>query len=413
MLFDSTPGMRDLLGTESLTGYIGFDPTASSLHVGSLVPILALARLQRFGHSPIAIAGGGTGLIGDPSGKADERKLMNTAQVEENLAGIRSQLEPFLDFESKKNPARIVNNLDWLGEIKLIDFLRDIGKHFTVNYMMSKESVKRRIQSEDGITYTEFSYMMMQAYDFLELYDRFGCTLQMGGSDQWGNILAGTDLIRRVRGVRTHGMVFPLVTTAAGTKFGKTEANTIWLEASRTSPYRFYQFWLNTDDRDAIMYLKYFTWLERSEIDGLETELEESPEKRTAQRMLAREVTVMVHGKDALQRAETASLVLFGEAMDMLSVTEILDVFEDVPSSESDGSLFEGDGIGALDLMVQSGLTSSKGEARRLVRSGGFYINNNRQSDEFRKITTSDCIDGKIIVLRKGGKNHRLVQIVS
>lgn len=413
MLSNATPDLRDLLAKESLTAYIGFDPTASSLHVGSLVPIIGLARLQRFGHSPIAIVGGGTGLIGDPSGKTDERPILDTQQVEENLAGIRSQLEPFLDFSGTKNPARIVNNLDWLGELSLVEFLRDTGKHFTVNYMMSKESVKRRIQSEDGITYTEFSYMMLQAYDFLQLYDRFGCLLQMGGSDQWGNILAGTDLIRRTRSVRAHGMVFPLVTNASGTKFGKTEADTIWLEASRTSPYRFYQFWLNTDDRDVVAYLKYFTWLDQPEIDGLATELEQSPEKRSAQRSLARQVTQMVHGEDALNRAETASRILFGEAMDTLSVDEILDVFEDVPSSESKRDIFEGDGIGALDLMVDSGLTASKGEARRLVRSGGFYINNTRQTDEFRKITTQDCIDGKVIVLRRGGKNYRLVQVAS
>jgi tyrosyl-tRNA synthetase len=413
MLTDATPGLKEILGKESVTAYIGFDPTASSLHVGSLVPIMGLARLQKFGHSPIAIVGGGTGLIGDPSGKTLERQLLDSAQVEENLAGIRRQLEPFLDFESAQNPARIVNNLDWLGELSLIDFLRDTGKHFTVNYMMAKESVKRRLQSEDGITYTEFTYMMLQAFDFLELFDRYDCTLQLGGSDQWGNILAGAELIRRKRGKKGHGLVFPLVTNAAGTKFGKTESDTIWLEAARTSPYKFYQFWLNTDDRDVISYLKYFTWLERSEIDQLTEELESAPEKRSAHRTLAQKVTAMVHGDDALRSAESASKVLFGEAMDNLSVSDILDVFEDVPSSEIERSNFEGDGMGALDLMVESGLTESKGEARRLIRSGGFYINNARQSDESGRIGLDQCVDGKVIVLRKGGKNYRLVQVVS
>jgi tyrosyl-tRNA synthetase len=369
--------------------------------------------LQKFGHTPIAIVGGGTGLIGDPSGKTLERQLLNSEQVAENLAGIRRQLEPFLDFEAADNPAKIVNNLDWLGELSLIDFLRDTGKHFTVNYMMAKESVKRRLQSHDGITYTEFTYMMLQAYDFLELFDRLECRLQLGGSDQWGNILAGIELIRRKRGERAHGLVFPLVTNAAGTKFGKTESDTIWLEASRTSPYKFYQFWLNTDDRDVISYLKYFTWLERDEIQNLEAELNEAPEKRSAHRTLAQKVTEMVHGPQALTSAESASKVLFGEAMDNLSVSDILDVFEDVPSSEIDRSKFEDEGMGALDLMVESGLTASKGEARRLIRSGGFYINNTRQSEEAMRVNLSDCIDGKVIVLRKGGKNYRLVQIVS
>lgn len=413
MLTDATPNLKEILGKESVTAYIGFDPTASSLHVGSLVPIMGLARLQKFGHSPIAIVGGGTGLIGDPSGKTLERQLLDSAQVEENLAGIRRQLEPFLDFKAAHNPARIVNNLDWLGELSLIDFLRDTGKHFTVNYMMAKESVKRRLQSEDGITYTEFTYMMLQAYDFLELYNRYDCTLQLGGSDQWGNILAGAELIRRKRGKKAHGLVFPLVTNASGAKFGKTESDTVWLEASRTSPYKFYQFWLNTDDRDVVSYLKYFTWLNQDEIEDLAAELEESPEKRSAQRMLASKVTAMVHGESALQSAETASRVLFGEAMDNLSVQDIMDVFEDVPSSELPHENFDGDGMGALDLMVESGLTQSKGEARRLIRSGGFYVNNTRQSDESRRIGHDDLIDGKIIVLRKGGKNYRLVQVVS
>ncbi|MBO6575237.1 MAG: tyrosine--tRNA ligase [Rhodothermales bacterium] len=411
MVFDATPGLSDLLQRESLTAYIGFDPTASSLHIGSLLPIMCLARLQRFGHHPIAIVGGGTGMIGDPSGKTKERQLLNAAQVEENLAGIRSQLEPFLDFKAASNPARIVNNLDWLGSLGLIEFLRDTGKHFTVNYMMSKESVKRRLESEDGISYTEFTYMMLQAYDFLKLNEEYDCTLQLGGSDQWGNILAGTDLIRRVNGAKAHGLVFPLVTNSAGTKFGKTESGTVWLSADRTSPYRFYQFWLNTDDRDVVPYLKYFTWLTQAEVEELAAEVSANPGRREAQRRLAREVTEMVHGPDALAGAERASSVLFGGAMEELSVSQLLDVFEEAPSTEMERERFAGEGIGFLDLLTTAGLAKSNGEARRLVRSGGIYLNNNRISEESRSVTAGDCIEGRLLVLRKGKKNYRLIQV--
>ncbi|MCH8245575.1 MAG: tyrosine--tRNA ligase [Bacteroidetes bacterium] len=412
LLYDATPDLREILGKNSLTAYIGFDPTASSLHVGSLVPVMGLARLQRFGHAPIAIVGGGTGLIGDPSGHTAERQLLDTEKVEENLAGIRGQLERFLDFDATSNAARIVNNLDWLGTVRMIDFLRDVGKYFTVNYMLAKESVKRRIEAEDGISYTEFTYMMLQAYDYLQLYDRYHCTLQLGGSDQWGNIVAGADLIRRLRSERAHGLVFPLVTNAAGTKFGKTEAGNVWLDPVRTSPYRFYQYWLNTDDRDVISHLKYFTWLSKEEIEGLAVDATDHPEKRAAQHALADAVTEMVHGESELSRARQASLVMFGEAMDSLSVTDILDVFEDVPSSDVERGKFDGEGIGLLDLLADSGLTASKGEARRLVRSGGAYMNNIRQNDEHVRVTVNDLIEGKLVVLRKGQKNYRVVQVI-
>lgn len=411
LLYDATPDLRKILSEESLTAYIGFDPTASSLHVGSLVPIMGLARLQRFGHTPIAIIGGGTGLIGDPSGRTAERLLLDSAQVQENLEGIRGQLERFLDFESKSNAAQIVNNLEWLGSIRMIDFLRDVGKYFTVNYMLAKESVKRRMEAEDGISYTEFTYMMLQAYDYLELYDRYDCTLQLGGSDQWGNIVAGADLIRRLRGKRAHGFVFPLVTNAAGTKFGKTEVGNIWLDPERTSPYRFYQYWLNADDRDVIKYLKYFTWFSKEEIDEFASSLAENPEKRVAQHALADAVTELVHGESEVSRAQQASRVMFGEAMDSLSVDDILDVFEDVPSSDLDRGKFDGEGLGILDLLADSGLTASKGEARRLVRSGGAYLNNIRQTDEHARVALDDLIEGKLIVLRKGQKNYRVVQV--
>src|SRR5438477_694418 len=291
MVYDATEGLSELLGKESVTAYIGFDPTASSLHVGNLLTLMGLARLQRFGHSPIAIVGGGTGVIGAPSGKSQERVLLSPQQIDENVAGVKVQLERFLDFGAARNAARLVNNADWLGTIDVVSFLRDAGKHFTVNYMLQKESVSRRLESEDGISYTEFSYLVLQAYDFLQLFDRYGCTLQMGGSDQWGNITAGIDLIRKLRAKKAHGLVWPLMKTASGTKFGKTEAGTVWLDAERTSPFKFYQFWLNTEDSEVISYLKVFTFLERPAIAALEQARNTAPEKREAQRVLAREVT--------------------------------------------------------------------------------------------------------------------------
>src|SRR6266498_2940425 len=273
MVYDATEGLDAIFSTERVTGYIGFDPSASSLHVGSLLTVMGLARLQRFGHAPIAIVGGGTGMIGDPSGKSQERELLSPEQIEANVAGVRRQLEQFLDFEPRDGAttaARIVNNAEWLATIDVLSFLRDVGKHFTVNYMLQKESVTRRLESEEGISFTEFSYLVLQAYDFLQLFDRYGCTLQMGGSDQWGNITAGIELIRKLRAKKVHGLVVPLVTTASGAKFGKTETGTVWLDPERTSPFRFYQFWFNTDDRDVVLYLKFFTFCDRSEIQDLE-----------------------------------------------------------------------------------------------------------------------------------------------
>ncbi|MDA0682883.1 MAG: tyrosine--tRNA ligase [Bacteroidetes bacterium] len=411
LLYDATPGLKDLLAKESVTAYIGFDPTAASLHVGSLLPIMGLARLQRFGHTPIALVGGGTGLIGDPSGKTAERQLLNKEKVEENIAGIKAQLSHFLDFEREGNPARIENNHDWLGQLQLIDFLRDTGKHFTVNYMLSKESVKRRIESEDGISYTEFTYMMLQAYDFLELNRRGDCSLQMGGSDQWGNILAGTDLIRRVNGNKAHGLVFPLVTNASGTKFGKSEAGNVWLDPELTSPYKFYQFWMNTDDRDVIHYLKSFTWLSREEIDGLEAEVNERPGAREAQRTLARHITTALHGESELAKSEMASKVLFGGSMENLGVKDLRDIFEDVPSIMLAKEALEGEGMGMLDVCSQAEITSSNGEARRLIRQGGLFLNGERIEDENARMTIDQAIEGELFVLRKGKKSYHLVQI--
>ena len=411
MLHEATPDLQRILAEEKLTAYIGFDPSAASLHVGSLLPVMGLARLQRFGHTPIAIAGGGTGLIGDPSGKTKERQLLTPAQVEENLVGIKEQLSRFLDFDAPSNPARIINNADWLAPISMMEFLRDVGKYFTVNSLLAKEAIKRRLETDEGISFTEFSYPLLQAYDYLVLYDRHSCTLQMGGSDQWGNILAGIDLIRRLRSVRAHGLVFPLVTTSAGVKFGKTEAGAVWLDPKLTSPYRFYQFWLNTDDRDAIIYLKFFTWLSQSEIDELAETVRTEPEKRRAQRELARHVTALVHGETELEKALRASDVLFGKEISGLGVQEILDIFADVPSTELERSKLEGDGFTIVDALVVSALAPSKGEAKRLVQGGGVCMNNRRVSDARQTISGSELIDGQVLVLRKGAKHYHVIKV--
>src|SRR6478752_4565125 len=308
LVAEATEGLSDAFAKERVTAYIGFDPTASSLHVGSLLTMMGLARLQRAGHSPIALVGGGTGMIGDPK-PTQERPLLSLEEIERNVAGIKPQLARLLDFDSATNPARIVNNADWLATFDLLGFLRDTGKYFTVNYMLQKEAVNRRLESEEGISYTEFSYLLLQARDYLELFDRHHCTLQLGGSDQWGNITAGIELIRKLRAQKTHGVVWPLMTTASGVKFGKTEAGAVWLDPARTSPFHFYQFWLNTDDVDVVRYLKCFTFLPRETIESLARVTSEAPERRDAQRALAREVTALVHGSDQVARAERAAAV--------------------------------------------------------------------------------------------------------
>src|SRR6266850_6543749 len=411
LIYDATDGLADVFASARVTAYIGFDPTAASLHVGSLMTLMALARLQRFGHVPIAIVGGGTGMIGDPSGKSQERTLLSREQIDANVASIKQQLSRFLDFESPTNAARIINNADWLASFDLLGFLRDTGKFFTVNYLLQKESVSRRLESEEGISYTEFSYLLLQARDFVELFDRYGCTLQMGGSDQWGNITAGIDLIRKVRGKNAHGLVWPLMKTASGAKFGKTEAGTIWLDANRTSPFKFYQFWLNTDDRDVIAYLKYFTFLDRETVAALEQTTAAAPEKREAQRVLAREVTSLVHGADQVARAERGSAVLFGEDITTIDVDDVLAVFEDVPSTELPGDALADGGIGVVDLVARVQLAPSKGEARRLVQSGGIYVNNRRVSDPQARITGDQAIGGQLFVLRKGQKQNHVVRL--
>jgi tyrosyl-tRNA synthetase len=410
LVSDATQGAKELLAREKVTAYAGFDPTASSLHVGHLMQMMALARLQRAGHSPIALVGSGTGMIGDPSGKSAERVLQSPEQIEANVRGVRAQLERFLDFQAPGNPARLADNGEWLNSMTLMAFLRDVGKHFTVNYLLAKESVKRRIETDEGISYTEFSYSLLQAYDFLVLHDRFTCRLQVGGSDQWGNIVAGADLIRKLRGTQAHGVVSPLLMTSSGTKFGKTETGTVWLDASRTSPFRFYQFWFNADDRDVVTYLKYFTFKSQEEIAELERETREHPEQRVAQRELARELTAMVHSPNHVARAERAAAVLFGGPLADADVEDILMVFDDAPSiSVSASSL--ADGIAASELAVSAGLAASKGEASRLIRQGGLYVNDRRLNEERGYITMADAIGRSVIVLRKGQRERRIVKV--
>jgi len=412
LIYDHTDGAEQLLAEEKVTIYNGFDPTSDTLHVGNLVPMVQLARFQRFGHTPIAVAGGGTAMVGDPSGKSEERNLLGRDEIEANLRGVKTQLASLLDFDVQANPARLLNNGDWLAPLNLMDFLRDVGKHFTINYMMAKESIRSRLDREVGISFTEFSYMLLQAYDYLVLHDRFGCRLQTGGSDQWGNILSGVELIRRMRAEPTFGLVYPLITRADGSKFGKTAAGTsVWLDPERTSPYRFYQFWLNTGDEKVVDYLKYFTFLTRDEIDALAHEVETRPERRAAQRRLAQEMTEMVHGPTELEKAELASDVLFGGELTGLGAGDIADIFADVPSSEVPKTALEDGGLSVIDLVADSGLAPSRGQAKRDIKGGGIYLNNRRVTDLGRQATLSDTIEGQFLVLRKGKKKYHLIRI--
>jgi tyrosyl-tRNA synthetase len=400
MVYDATDGTQEMLARETVTCYIGFDPTASSLHVGSLLPIMALARLQRFGHSPIALVGGGTGMIGDPSGKSQERTLLSIDEIDHNARGMRAQLERFLDFNAAPNAARMMNNADWLRSIGLLEFLRDTGKHFTVNLMMSRESVKRRL--EEGISFTEFSYQLLQAYDYLHLFRTAGCTLQMGGSDQWGNIVAGTDLIRRVANGKAHGLVLPLVTTSAGTKFGKTESGTVWLDPARTSERDFYQFWLNTDDRDVIKYLKFFTWLDRSAVELLEKALIDDPSARAAQRRLAEEVTRTVHGEAALTRVQSDAALRFGGAVTAESLQQV------EPTTTIAASQIAA-GLANTELLVLAGLAKSKSEAFRVIEQGGVAINDVPVTDPRALVSIEQALGNRL----KVSKGKRSVAIIA
>lgn len=412
MVYDYMDGVEELLVKEKVTVYNGFDATADSLHVGHMVPLLALARLQRFGHHPIALAGGGTSMVGDPSGRSAERNLLTQDIVDENLSSIKLQLAQFLDFEVKTNPARVINNADWLMKLPLVGFLRDIGKHFTINYMLAKDSVKSRLEREEGLSFTEFSYMLMQSYDFLHLFQNENCRLQTGGSDQWGNITAGAELVRRVTGKSAYGMVYPLITKSDGTKFGKTAGGAVWLKAERTSPYKFYQFWFNTDDRDVVNYLKYFTFLTQNVVEELAYVVEVRPEQREAQRRLAQEMTTIVHGETALSRAEQAAQVLFGGSLEGLSAADIEEIFSEVPSTEMPRENLAGAGLNIVNALVETGLAKSNGDARRSIKEGGINVNNVRVSDAEHVIDGNHLLDGQFVVLRKGKKNYHLIKAI-
>lgn len=400
--------LGERLAKESLSVYVGFDPTAVSLHVGSMLPILGLMRFQRAGHRPIAVAGGGTGMIGDPSGKRTERTMMTEETVHRNTEAIGRQLSKFLDFTGP-NAALLVNNHDWLKDISFIEMLRDTGKHFRIGEMLGKESVRARLNSEDGISFTEFSYMLLQSYDFLHLYRTHNCIIQGGGSDQWGNITAGMELIRRVTGGQAYGVTFPLLMTSAGTKYGKSEGGAVWLDPTMTSPYDFYQFFVRAEDADVERLLKFFTLLPIEEIDAIVAEHRKAPEKREAQRTLAREVTKMVHGEEEVKKAESASTALFGGSLTTLDEAQLRAMFADVTSVSVPRAELEA-GLTAMKLFVRAGLADSNKEAKRLFEQGGLYINNEQLKDAQRAMTAADLLAGGTVVLRAGKKSYALVR---
>ncbi|MBN1557934.1 MAG: tyrosine--tRNA ligase [Lentisphaerae bacterium] len=405
----TSPAIHDLLREQAVV-YAGFDPTADSLQAGNVVTIMALAHFQRCGHRVVALVGGATGMIGDPSGKSEERRLLSAEDVAHNAEGIRENLSRYLDFEHDTAPAAIVNNADWLKDYPFIGFLRDVGKHFRMGTMLGKESVRARLNSETGMSFAEFSYQLLQAYDFLVLFDREQCRLQIGGSDQWGNITAGIDLIRKQRGTETFGLTVPLVCDSAGRKFGKSEGNAIYLDPAKTSYYDFYQFFLRTADADVIRFLKIFTFLPTEDIAALETAVRDAPEKRAAQQRLAEEATRLAHGETGLDIARRASAVMFGASMDGLHARDLLNVFAHVPSTELPPDAVQGRPV--ADVAVAAGLCGSKGEARRLAAQGGLYLNNRRVGDAQAVLENSDVIDGRLVVLRSGKKQFRLVKVV-
>jgi tyrosyl-tRNA synthetase len=406
---DKAPQLPDLLAGKEVTLYCGFDPTADSLHVGSLVPLIALRRFQIAGHHPIAVAGGATGSIGDPSGKTQERQLLNGDQIKANVDAIKPQLARLLDFSTPANPARLVDNADWFGPISFIDFLRDVGKHFTVNQMVAKESVRARMEDRDvGISYTEFSYMLLQAYDYYHLAEQFGCELQIGGSDQWGNITAGIDLVRKKLRKQGYGLTLPLITKADGTKFGKTESGTVWLDANRTSVYQFYQFWINVDDRDVLRFLRYFTFLSHDQIEALDAAHNTDPGKREAHRALAREMTTLLHGETACQAAIQAAAILFGGSVEDLQKETFAILRAEVPTATVMIDQLSA-GIAITEALVSAKLTQSKGQARKDIEGGGVYINGERCADIGRTLTAADLLHGEGILLRKGKRAYAVV----
>lgn len=412
---DMTPGTKELFESEKVKAYIGFDPTADSLHIGSLVPIIILVHLQRHGHLPIALIGGATGMIGDPSGKSKERNLLNSEDLQKNLNGIRNQLSKFLKFEDIENPAEIVNNYDWFKDFSFLDFIRDAGKHITVNYMMAKDSVKQRFTGDTGISFTEFSYQLIQGYDFYHLFKNKGVKVQMGGSDQWGNITTGTELIRKMDGGEAYALTSPLIKKADGTKFGKTEQGNVWLDPARTSPYRFYQFWLNAADEDAKNWIKIFCFFTKEETERLIAEHEEAPHRRVLQQAIAEDLTIRVHSQEEYDNAVLASEILFGkstkESLKKLDNQTLLEVFEGVPTYEIDSSALQDD-ISIIDLLAtHTNIYSSKGEARRALKSNAVSINQEKVNEEYR-VSKEDIITNGYILVRKGKKDYHLVQVV-
>jgi tyrosyl-tRNA synthetase len=403
--------LNQRLSAGPATLYCGFDPTGDSLHVGSLVGQLMLRRFQLNGHNPIALAGGATGMIGDPSGKSAERNLLSREQLDQNLASIKGQLSRILDFDSKVNPARMVDNASWTAGIGYLDFLRDIGKYFSVNMMVAKDSVRSRMEGESGISYTEFSYMLLQAHDFYHLRRTHNCELQIGGSDQWGNITAGTDLIRKKLGLTSWGLTFPLITKADGTKFGKTEDGAVWLDPKKTSPYRFYQFFINTEDSMVAAYLRKFTLLLPAQIEELDAKHLANPAAREAHKALAREATILVHGKTACDDAIRASEIMFGGGLDGITEQLFGDVAGEIPTKPLEKAKVEGAGTPLIDLLVQSGLCPSRGQARKDIEGGGIYVNNLRVNEASRSVALGDLLFGKYLLLRKGKRSYTLLRI--
>lgn len=401
-------GLKEHLAKNQVTLYCGFDPTADSLHIGHLVPLIMLKRFQKAGHKPIALVGGGTGMIGDPSGRSSERSLNASEVVDGYAEAIKKQFEKILEVEDGESSIVVRNNKEWLQKINIIDFLRDVGKHFSVNYMLAKESVSARI--ENGISFTEFSYMILQSLDFMKLYEEENCTLQIGGSDQWGNITAGMELIRRSRenqeeDIKVYGLTVPLITKADGTKFGKTAGGAVWLDPEKTSPYEFYQFWINTDDRDVIKFINYFTFLSQEEIRELEEEVQNHPEKRIAQKRLAEEMTKLVHSEEALAQAQKITEALFSGDLKQLSVREIEQGFKDVPTYET-----ENKEIGLVDLLVNAKISPSKRQAREDIKNGAIYINGERQQEVNHVISSEDRIEEVYTIIRRGKKKYFLVR---
>ena len=419
LLHDLMPDTESFLSSTPTKGYIGFDPTADSLHIGSLVQIIILMHFQKAGHTPIVLVGGATGMIGDPSGKSNERNLLDQQTLEKNCRGIQTQLEQFLNFDSSiQNPAVVVNNYDWMKSYTLIDFSRDIGKHLTVNYMMAKESVKKRLgaDSKVGMSFTEFTYQLLQGYDFLHLYNTLECKLQMGGSDQWGNITTGTELIRRKEGGKAYALTCPLIKKADGSKFGKTEEGNVWLDKSRTSPYKFYQFWLNTSDEDALSYIKIFTFLSREVIEEKIQEHQTAPHLRLLQKTIAEEVTTLVHGKEAYFKAVEASQILFGkttgDSLQKLDSQTFLELFEGVPQAEVSRSLIDGGLDLVAALATETGFLSSNGEARRALKENAISVNQVKVDENFT-LGAKDLIAAQYILLRRGKKNYFILKVTS